>query len=86
MKKNTIVKISLFLQCQKIPEGISIKLGNHNFPNWKQQKPTFLKNFGFFFGKCHIVPKESSMLTKPFFRSKKTNYRKVKSHSTEKLL
>ena len=38
MQKDVIIKISSILQCQKIPEGIRIRLENHLFPNWKQQK------------------------------------------------
>ena len=36
--KAIFVKISSILQCQKIPRGIRIRLENHLFPNWKQQK------------------------------------------------
>ena len=44
IQKNTNVKISSILQCQKIPEGIRIRLRNfRNFsPIWKQQKPIML--------------------------------------------
>ena len=38
MQKDTIGIISSILQCQKIPEGIRIRLENHLFPNWKKQK------------------------------------------------
>ena len=40
MEKDTIVEILSILQCQNIPEGIRIRLENHRFPNWKQQKPS----------------------------------------------
>ena len=38
MQKDTIVEISSIVECQKIPEGIRIRLKNHFSPNWKQQK------------------------------------------------
>ena len=38
MQKDTILKISSILQCQKKPEGIRIRLEYHRFPNWKQQE------------------------------------------------
>ena len=38
MQKNTIVKISSILQCQKIPKGNTHKTRKQLFPNWKEQK------------------------------------------------
>ena len=73
-----IQKIKRFLNMQKdnlLPEGIRIRLENHLFPNWKQQKPILfnrksLKNekqktiFDFFSKKISpvsgIVPKTPS--------------------------
>ena len=42
MHKNTTVKISSISQRQKLPDGIRIRLENHYFPNWKQEKNIFL--------------------------------------------
>ena len=38
MQKDTIVKILSILEFQKLPKVILIKLENHPFPNWEQQK------------------------------------------------
>ena len=37
MQTDAFVKISFILQCQKIPEGIRIRLENF-FTNWKHHK------------------------------------------------
>ena len=74
-KPEGIVRISLILRCQKTTEGIRIKLENHFFPNWKQQKTILLNRKPFekltFFSKnvssrpqCAKNPKESFMLAK----------------------
>ena len=75
MQKDTIVKISSILQCQKIPEGICIRLENYFFLNWKQRKTILrsrkplqkgqkVENSKSLFGMSHSAEhtKESSML------------------------
>ena len=39
MQGDTIFRNSSILHCQKIPQGIRVRLENHVFPNWNQQKP-----------------------------------------------
>ena len=81
MQKDNIVKISSTLQCQKIPEGIRIRLKNHFYPNWKQQKLILLNrkplkknwekisNYSWLSPVSKLLstknPKESSMFAKP---------------------
>ena len=38
MKKDIYVELQSHVQCQKIPDGIHIRLENQSLPNWKQEK------------------------------------------------
>ena len=58
MKKDIYVELQSHVQCQKIPDGIHIRLENQSLPNWKQEK-NFEKIS--FFGKKVSSSRKSSI-------------------------
>ena len=59
--KGSIFKFLSISQCQKLPQGICLGLGNHFFPNWKHKKSSFGNYYFFNFHseKSHSVEKEA---------------------------
>ena len=69
IQKDTFVRNSSILQCQKIPEKIHIRLANHFFPVGNNKKPILKTRIFFLWKKSHSAenPEDSSMLQNVLF-------------------